>query len=101
MSQLLSQQCCISNALAVVVVHRKGIIEYFNDFGIALTYYKFRISATASNDSNTTFGDWKAANGLIQIVSDINDIHIHSQNQIPHWKFQITCGLKLYEIKIH
>ena len=67
-------------AFSVLGSDRKWI-EHFHEYGITPTYQefqRFKVSAAGSSDNNDK--EVRARDGLIQIVADNFDAHIHFQN---------------------
>ena len=69
-------------ALSVLASGRK-LIEHLYEYRITSTYQEFRrfkVLAAASSDNNNK--EVRGRDGLIQIVADNFDAHIHSQNRL-------------------
>ena len=65
-----------------VLASNKTLIEHLHEYGITSTYDEFRrfkVSAAAATDASN-HKEVDAKDGLIQIIADNFDAHIHSQN---------------------
>ena len=65
-----------------VLASNKTLIEHLHEYGITSTYDEFRrfkVSAAAATDASN-HKEIDAKDGLIQIIADNFDAHIHSQN---------------------
>ena len=65
-----------------VLASNKTLIEHLHEYGITSTYDEFRrskVSAAAATDASNQ-KEVDAKDGLIQIIADNFDAHIHSQN---------------------
>jgi hypothetical protein len=79
-SAILSKPTMLQVALGVLA-HDKKLIEHLHDYGITSTYQevrRYKVSAAVSSGSLSL--NLQSSDGLIQIISDNFDAHIHSQN---------------------
>ena len=66
-----------------VLANDRKLTEHLHEYGVTSTYQEFRrfkVLAAASSDNNNI--EVRARDGLIQIVADNFDAHIHSQNRL-------------------
>ena len=66
-----------------ILARDKKLIEHLHDYGITSIYQevqRFKISAAVASENETTETQFNSTDGLIQVISDNFDAHIHSQN---------------------
>ena len=66
-----------------ILVHDKKLIKHLNEYGITSIFQeikRYKISAAVKSDEKGE--ELQSSDGLIQVVSDNFDAHIHSQNEL-------------------
>ena len=77
------------------VVHHKHIIEHLHEYRVTSPYHevrRFKISSAASNTEISRLTDFDVKNGLIQVISDNFEAHIHTQNGLKQTNGMVTIG---------
>ena len=66
-----------------LVANHKPIIEHIHEYRVTSTYHevrRFKMSSPVSNTESSGLADFDAKNGLIQVISENFDAHIHTRN---------------------
>ena len=66
-----------------LVAYHKPAIDNLHEYRVTSTYHeilRFKISSAESNTESSCLTGFDAKNGLIQVISDNFDAHIHNQN---------------------
>ena len=82
-TSIISSKPTMLQVALSLVAHSKGLIEHFHQYGVTSSYHelrRFKVSAAAKNVQKSSFTDFKAEDGLIQVVTDNFDANIHTQN---------------------
>ena len=82
-----------------LVVHHKHIIEHLHEYRVASSYHevhRFKISSAASNTEISRLTDFTVKNGLIQVISDNFEAHMHTQNGLKQTDGMATTGAQSY-----
>ena len=77
------------------VVHHKHVIEHLHEYRVTSPYHevrRFKISSAASNTEISRLTDFDVKNGLIQVISDNFEAHIHTQNELKQTNGMVTIG---------
>ena len=66
-----------------LVANHKPIIEHIHEYRVTSTYHevrRFKMSSPVSNTESSGLAGFDAKNGLIQVISENFDAHIHTRN---------------------
>ena len=82
-----------------LVAHHKPINEHLHKYRVTSTYHevhRFKISSAVSNTESSRLTGFHAKNGLIQVISDNFDAHIHTQNGLKQTNGMATIVTQSY-----
>ena len=68
-----------------ILAHDKKLIEHLHNYGVTCTHHevrRFKISAAVPSENPSFDKQISSSNGLIQVISDNFDAHIHSQHEL-------------------
>ena len=97
-SIITTKQTMLQTGLGLVAYH-KPIIEHLHKYRVTSTYHevrRFKISSAVSNTESSRLTGFDAKNGLIQVISDNFDAHIHTQNGLKQTNGMATIVTQSY-----